>query len=55
VGLLTSGLGAASPQVGEAFLECGDRWFTASEAGAYGLADEVIGGPAGAPESGTPA
>ena len=33
----------------------GDRWFTAPEAVAYGLADEVIGGPAGAPESGTPA
>ena len=32
-----------------------DRWFTAPEAVAYGLADEVIGGPAGAPESGTPA
>jgi ATP-dependent Clp protease, protease subunit len=32
-----------------------DRWFTALEAAAYGLADEVIGGPAGAPESGTPA
>ena len=26
-----------------------------AEAVAYGLADEVIGGPAGAPESGTPA
>jgi ATP-dependent Clp protease protease subunit len=33
----------------------GDRWFTASEAVAYGLADEVIGCPAEAPESGTPA
>jgi ATP-dependent Clp protease, protease subunit len=32
-----------------------DRWFTALEAVAYGLADEVIGSPAGAPESGTPA
>jgi Clp protease len=32
-----------------------DRWFTAAEAVAYGLADEVIGGLAGAPESGTPA
>jgi ATP-dependent Clp protease protease subunit len=32
-----------------------DRWFTAPEAVAYGLADEVIGGPAGAPESGTSA
>lgn len=32
-----------------------DRWFTAPEAVAYGLADEVIGDPAGAPESGTPA
>jgi hypothetical protein len=33
----------------------GDRWFTASEAVAYDVAGEVIGGPAGAPESGTPA
>ncbi len=33
----------------------GDRWFAAPEAVAYGLADEVIGDPAGAPESGTPA
>ena len=32
-----------------------DRWFTAPEAVAYGLADEVIDGPAGTPESGTPA
>lgn len=32
-----------------------DRWSTAPEAVAYGLADEVIGDPAGAPESGTPA
>ena len=31
-----------------------DRWFTAPEAVAYDMADEVIGGPAGAPESGTP-
>jgi ATP-dependent protease ClpP protease subunit len=31
------------------------RWFTAPEAVVYGLADEVIGGPAEAPESGTPA
>ena len=33
----------------------GDRWSAASEALAYGMAGEVIGGPAGAPESGTPA
>jgi hypothetical protein len=32
----------------------GDRWFSAGEAVAYGLADVVIGGPAGTPESGTP-
>jgi transposase len=32
-----------------------ERWFTGPEAVSYGLADEVIGGPAGAPESGTPA
>jgi hypothetical protein len=34
-------------------LRCGG--ITAPEAVAYGLADEVIGDPAGAPESGTPA
>ena len=33
----------------------GDRWITVPEAVAYDMADEVIGGPAGAPESGTPA
>jgi ATP-dependent protease ClpP protease subunit len=33
----------------------GDRWFVAPEAVAYDMADEVIGGPAGAPESSTPA
>jgi hypothetical protein len=33
----------------------GDRWFTAPEAVAYDMAGEVAGGPAGAPESGTPA
>ena len=33
----------------------GDRWFTASEAVAYGLADKVIGYQAAAAESGTPA
>jgi hypothetical protein len=33
----------------------GDRWFAAPEAVAYDMAGEVIGGPAGAPESGTPA
>ena len=33
----------------------GDRWSAASEAVAYDMAGEVIGGPAGAPESGTPA
>jgi len=32
-----------------------DRWFTAPEAVVYGLADEVVGGPTGAPESGTSA
>ena len=32
-----------------------DCCLTASEAVAYGLAGEVVGGPAGAPESGTPA
>lgn len=33
----------------------GERWSAASEAVAYDMAGEVIGGPAGAPESGTPA
>jgi ATP-dependent protease ClpP protease subunit len=33
----------------------GDRWFAGPEAVAYGLAEEAIGGPAEAPESGTPA
>jgi hypothetical protein len=33
----------------------GDRWFTAPEEVAYDMAGEVIDGPAGAPESGTPA
>jgi hypothetical protein len=31
------------------------RWSAASEAVAYDMAGEVIGGPAGVPESGTPA
>jgi hypothetical protein len=33
----------------------GERWFAAAEAVAYDMAGEVSGGPAGAPESGTPA
>ena len=33
----------------------GDRWLAGPEAVAYGLAEEGIGDPAGAPESGTPA
>ena len=33
----------------------GDRWSAVSEVVAYGMAGEVTGGPAGAPESGTPA
>jgi hypothetical protein len=33
----------------------GDRWSAAPEAVAYDMADELIGGPAGAPESGTSA
>jgi ATP-dependent protease ClpP protease subunit len=33
----------------------GDRWLAAPEAVAYDMADEVVGDPAGAPESGTPA
>ena len=32
-----------------------DRWLTAPEAAAYGLAEEVIDGPAETPESGAPA
>jgi hypothetical protein len=33
----------------------GGRWVTTPEAVAYDMADEVTGGPAAAPESGTPA
>jgi hypothetical protein len=33
----------------------GERWFTVPKAVAYDMAGEVIGGPAGVPESGTPA
>jgi hypothetical protein len=33
----------------------GGRWSAASGAVAYGVAGEVTGGPAGVPESGTPA
>ena len=33
----------------------GERWFTVPEAVAYDMAYEVTGGPAGAPERGTPA
>ena len=33
----------------------GERWFTVPEEVAYDMAGEVIGGPAGVPESGTPA
>lgn len=33
----------------------GDRWPAAAEAVAYDMAGEVTGGPAGVPESGTPA
>ena len=33
----------------------GDRWSAACEAVTYDMAGEVIGGPAGVPESGTPA
>ena len=32
-----------------------ERWFTVPEAVAYDMAGGVTGGPAGAPESGTPA
>jgi hypothetical protein len=35
--------------------EHGERWFTVPAAVAYDLAGVVIGGPAGVPESGTPA
>ena len=41
--------------IAELTAEHGDRWFTVPEAVAYDMADRVIGGPAGAPESGTPA
>ena len=33
----------------------GERWFAAAKAVAYDMAEEVSGGPAGVPESGTPA
>jgi hypothetical protein len=33
----------------------GNRWLPAPEAVAYDLSGEVVGGPAGAPESGSPA
>jgi hypothetical protein len=36
-------------------LRRGTRWSAASEAVAYDVAGEVIGPPAGTPESGTPA
>jgi len=36
-------------------LTAGHHWSAASDAVAYDMAGEVIGGPAGAPESGTPA
>ena len=37
------------------FAELTTRWFTAPGAVVYDMAGEVIGGPAGVPESGTPA
>ena len=42
-------------RIAELTAEHGERWFTVPGAVAYDMADEVIGGPAGAPESGTPA
>jgi hypothetical protein len=41
--------------IAELTAEHGERWFTVPEAAAYDMADGVIGGPAGVPESGTPA
>ena len=41
--------------IAELTAEHGERWFTVPVAVAYGMAGEVVGGPAGAPESGTPA
>ena len=46
-------IGQAVEQTATDFDE--DCCLTASEAVAYGLAGEVVGGPVGAPESGTPA
>jgi hypothetical protein len=44
-----------NPAVADSDRHGGDRWSAAAEAVAYDMAGEVIGGPAGAPESGTPA
>lgn len=55
---LPSGLGlyrAVAAGAGHHRLRRGTAGFTASEAVAYDMADEVIGGPSGAPESGTSA
>jgi hypothetical protein len=45
----------AGRRIAELTTEHGERWFTVPVAVAYGMAGEVVGGPAGAPESGTPA
>ena len=45
----------AGRRIAELTAEQGERWFTVPEAVAYDVAGEVVGGPAGAPESGTPA
>jgi hypothetical protein len=51
------GLQVSDPRnlVERRFAELTTRWFTAPEAVAYDMAGEVIRGPAGVPESGTPA
>jgi len=41
--------------IAELTAEHGECWFAVAEAVAYDMAGEVIGGPAGALESGTPA
>jgi len=45
----------AGRRIAELTAEHGERWCTVPVAVAYGMAGEVVGGPAGAPESGTPA
>jgi hypothetical protein len=47
--------GTSERRIAELTAKHGERWFTVPEAVAYDMSDGVTGGPAGAPESGTPA